>query len=114
MSQFAGPRDDLECWLAHLARRTAAARRDGGDRLSARPAGARRFEKLAADSCPAFAATLRVSSPAWRDSPLGHVLAQQADSLVGDDDAVLVADETAVPKKGTHSVGAQRNTTATR
>jgi hypothetical protein len=29
----------------------------------------------------------------------------QADRLVGGDDAVLVIDDTAIPKKGTHSVG---------
>jgi SRSO17 transposase len=46
-----------------------------------------------------------VSSPAWDDAPLWRVLAEQADRLVGGPAAVLVIDDTAVPKKGTLSVG---------
>jgi SRSO17 transposase len=46
-----------------------------------------------------------VSSPAWDDAPLWRALAEQADRLVGGDDAVLVIDDTALPKKGTASVG---------
>ena len=46
-----------------------------------------------------------VSSPAWDDAPLWRVLAEQADRLVGGEDAVLVIDDTALPKKGTASVG---------
>jgi len=46
-----------------------------------------------------------VSSPAWDDALLWRVLAEQADRLVGGDDAVLVIDDTALPKKGTASVG---------
>ena len=46
-----------------------------------------------------------VSSPIWDDAPLWRVLADQADRLVGGDDAVLVIDDTALPKKGTASVG---------
>jgi SRSO17 transposase len=46
-----------------------------------------------------------VSSPDWDDAPLWRVLAEQADRLVGGDDAVLVIDDTALPKKGTASVG---------
>ncbi len=46
-----------------------------------------------------------VSSPAWDDAPLWRVLAERANRLVGGDDAVLVIDDTALPKKGTASVG---------
>ena len=46
-----------------------------------------------------------VSSAAWDDAPLWRVLAAQADGLVGGPDAVLVIDDTGVPKKGTLSVG---------
>ena len=46
-----------------------------------------------------------VSSAAWDDAPLWRVLAAQADVVVGGDDAVLVVDDTALPKKGTLSVG---------
>jgi SRSO17 transposase len=46
-----------------------------------------------------------IASPAWDTAPLEAILAAKADALVGGDDAVLVIDDTAVPKKGTHSVG---------
>jgi SRSO17 transposase len=46
-----------------------------------------------------------ISSPAWDDAPLWRVLGEQADAAVGGDDAVLVVDDTALPKKGTRSVG---------
>lgn len=46
-----------------------------------------------------------VSSPAWDDAPLWRVLAEQADAAVGGNDAVLVVDDTAIPKKGMLSVG---------
>jgi SRSO17 transposase len=46
-----------------------------------------------------------ISSDAWDNAPLWRVLAKQADKLVGGDDAVLVVDDTAIPKKGALSVG---------
>jgi len=46
-----------------------------------------------------------ISSPAWDDAPLWRVLAEQADAVLGGGDAVLVVDDTALPKKGTRSVG---------
>jgi len=49
-----------------------------------------------------------IASPAWDDGPLWTVLAQQADRMVGGPDAVLVIDDTALPKKGTLSVGVAR------
>src|SRR3982750_1006916 len=41
----------------------------------------------------------------WEDEPLEAELLAQADRLVGGPDAILVIDDTALPKKGTHSVG---------
>src|SRR5262249_9251395 len=41
----------------------------------------------------------------WDAAPLETELIIQADRLVGGNDAVLVIDDTAVPKKGAHSVG---------
>ena len=38
-------------------------------------------------------------------APVETELLVQADKLVGGSDAVLVIDDTAIPKKGTHSVG---------
>jgi SRSO17 transposase len=49
-----------------------------------------------------------IASPAWDDAPLWTVLAQQADRMVGGLEAVLVIDDTALPKKGTLSVGVAR------
>jgi SRSO17 transposase len=46
-----------------------------------------------------------ISSPAWQTAPLEVVLAHEADRLVGGSEAVLIVDDTALPKKGEHSVG---------
>jgi SRSO17 transposase len=44
----------------------------------------------------------------WNETPLETELLVQADRLVGGPDAVLVIDDTALPKKGEHSVGVAR------
>jgi SRSO17 transposase len=49
-----------------------------------------------------------IASPAWDDGPLWTVLAQQADQMIGGPEAMLVIDDTALPKKGTLSVGVAR------
>jgi SRSO17 transposase len=49
-----------------------------------------------------------IASPAWDDGPLRRVLAGKADELLGGPDAVLVIDDTALPKKGDLSVGVAR------
>ena len=49
-----------------------------------------------------------ITSPAWDDAPLRRLLVEKADALVGGPDAVLVIDDTALPKQGTHSVGVAR------
>lgn len=49
-----------------------------------------------------------IASSAWDDAPLWRVLAEQADRLVGGPQAALVIDDTALPKKGTLSVGVAR------
>jgi SRSO17 transposase len=46
-----------------------------------------------------------VSAGVWDAAPLETELLTQADRLVGGSEAVLVIDDTAVPKKGQHSVG---------
>jgi SRSO17 transposase len=46
-----------------------------------------------------------IAAGVWDASPLEAELLVQADRLVGGDDAVLVVDDTALPKKGRHSVG---------
>jgi SRSO17 transposase len=49
-----------------------------------------------------------VASPAWDGAPLEAVLAAKADAMLGGPDAVLVVDDTALPKKGSASVGVAR------
>jgi SRSO17 transposase len=49
-----------------------------------------------------------IASPAWEDGPLWTELAREADRLVGGRRASLVIDDTALPKKGTLSVGVAR------
>jgi SRSO17 transposase len=46
-----------------------------------------------------------IAAGVWDAAPVETELLIQADRLVGGGDAVLVIDDTAIPKKGTHSVG---------
>lgn len=70
-----------------------------GDRKSVQPM-AERFAPSDYDQLHHF-----VSAGIWDAAPLETELLIQADRLVGGSDAVLVIDDTAMPKKGTHSVG---------
>ena len=103
--------DDLGRWLkpfldrlGHKARRRmcplyVAGLIGPGDRKSVQPMA----ERLAPgdyDQLHHF-----VSAGVWDAAPLETELLIQADRLVGGGDAVLVIDDTAVPKKGMHSVG---------
>ena len=104
-------RDGLSRWLApflaklgHKARRRmcplyVAGLIGPGDRKSVGPMA----ERLAPgdyDQLHHF-----VSDGVWDEAPLELELAIQADKLVGGADAFLVIDDTALPKKGTLSVG---------
>jgi SRSO17 transposase len=46
-----------------------------------------------------------IASSAWDTASLEEVLVAKADALVGGEEALLVIDDTALPKKGKHSVG---------
>jgi SRSO17 transposase len=46
-----------------------------------------------------------IAAGIWDAGPVEAELLVQADKLVGGSDAVLVIDDTAISKKGTHSVG---------
>jgi len=104
-------RRDLEVWLApfvsalrHKARkRLCPAHIAGligpGDRKSIQPM-ADRDDEVRYDQLHHF-----VSDGVWDSAPLEATLLREADRLVGDETAYLVIDDTALPKKGRHSVG---------
>ena len=107
-------RTDLQAWLAPFLaafpraeqRRWAPVYLEGllgpGERKSVEP--------MAAHVCPGDVQQLHhlVATAPWAPAPLEGVLAQAADRLVGGPDAVLIIDDTALPKQGTHSVGVAR------
>ena len=70
-----------------------------GDRKSIRPMAAR-LGLRSYDALHHFVSTGR-----WDAEPLGAELLAQADRLVGGPDAVLIVDDTALPEKGTASLG---------
>jgi SRSO17 transposase len=70
-----------------------------GDRKSVAPM-AERFAPGDYDQLHHF-----VAAGVWDAAPLETELLMQADKLVGGSDAILVIDDTAMPKKGKHSVG---------
>ncbi|KZB97904.1 SRSO17 transposase [Methylobacterium sp. PvP062] len=105
---------DLDVWLApFLAAMGRKTRRTWaplylrgllgpGDRKSLQPMAAR-LGLPGHDQLQHF-----IASPAWDDGPLWAELTRTADRLVGGSDACLVIDDTALPKKGTRSVGVAR------
>jgi len=102
---------DLERWLApfvaalrHKARaRMCPAYIAGligpGDRKSVQPMAARNTD-VTYDQLHHF-----IASGVWDTAPMETALLAEADKMVGGDDAWLVVDDTALPKKGSHSVG---------
>jgi SRSO17 transposase len=104
-------RDDLLSWLGpflghlgHKARRRmcplyVAGLIGPGERKSVQPM-ALRMPAADYDQLHHF-----VGAGIWDEAPLERELLVQADRLVGGADAVLVIDDTALPKKGKHSVG---------
>lgn len=104
-------RRDLETWLApfvsalgHKTRaRICPAYVAGligpGDRKSVQPMAAR-DSVVSYDQLHHF-----IADGAWDSAPLEVALLAEADRLVGGDEAILVIDDTCLPKKGDHSVG---------
>jgi SRSO17 transposase len=102
---------DLECWLtpfgAALGHKTRARMCPAyvagligpGDRKSIQPMAAR-DSSVSYDQLHHF-----IGSGVWDAAPLEAALLIEADNLVGGDDAWLIIDDTALPKKGRHSVG---------
>jgi SRSO17 transposase len=104
-------RDELERWLApfvaalkHKARgRMCPAYIVGligpGDRKSVQPMAAR-DAGVSYDQLHHF-----IANGVWDAAPLEAALLAEADRQVGGNDAWLIVDDTALPKKGRHSVG---------
>ncbi len=70
-----------------------------GDRKSIQPMAARDSD-VSYDQLHHF-----IGSGVWDTAPLEAALLIEADKLVGADNAWLIIDDTALPKKGRHSVG---------
>ncbi len=104
-------RGDLEAWLApflevlgHAARRRVcpayvAGLIEVGERKSMQPM-ALRDGTVGYDQLHHF-----IAAGTWDAAPLEAALVRQADRLLGGEDAVLIVDDTTLPKKGAHSVG---------
>ena len=104
-------RKDLEVWLkpflAALGHKTrgrmcpsyVAGLIGPGDRKSVQPMAAR-DGSVSYDQLHHF-----VASGVWDAAPLEAALLAEADNLVGGDDAWLIVDDTALPKKKKNSVG---------
>lgn len=74
------------------------------------PGERKSIEPLAARTAPADYRQLHhfVSGSCWDPAPLERVLAEKAAAMAGGPDAVLIVDDTALLKQGTHSVGVIR------
>ena len=104
-------KSDLEAWLAPFVRALrhkvrgrmfpayVAGLIGAGDRKSVQPMAARDGE-VGYDKLHHF-----IASSAWDTGPLEKALLGEADNMVGGNDAWLIVDDTALPKKGEHSVG---------
>ena len=104
-------KSDLERWLTpflNAFRHQARARMcpvyvagliGVGDRKSVQPMAARDGE-VGYDQLHHF-----IASGLWDAAPLEKALLAEADRMVGGADAWLIIDDTALPKKGAHSVG---------
>ena len=104
-------RSDLEVWLRPFlaALRNKARMRvcpadiagliGPSDRKSVQPMAARAGD-VGYDQLHHF-----VAAGVWDNAPLEAVLLKEADRLVGNEAGYLVIDDTALPKKGQHSVG---------
>jgi len=111
LKAMASGNEDLARWLTpfltrlgHKARRRmcplyVAGLIGPGDRKSVEPMAAR-LAPGDYDQLHHF-----ISSGVWDEAPLEEELAIQAEKLIGGESAFLVIDDTALPKKGSHSVG---------
>jgi SRSO17 transposase len=105
---------ELERWLAPFL---AALGREAQRRWASvylkgliLPGERKSIEPMAARVAPGSTEQLHhfIGGSPWATAPLEAVLAGEADRLLGGPEAVLVVDDTALPKKGKHSVGVAR------
>ena len=104
-------REELESWLKPFVAALGDLRRGRmcplyvagligpGDRKSIQPMAAREGG-VGYDQLHHF-----VAAGTWDRAPVESALMKEADRLVGGEDAFLIIDDTALPKKGKHSVG---------
>jgi SRSO17 transposase len=104
-------KSDLERWLspfisalrhktrARMCPAYVAGLIGAGDRKSVQPMAAR-DDDVGYDQLHHF-----IASGVWDAAPLEKALLAEANTMVGGDDAWLIVDDTALPKKGAHSVG---------
>jgi SRSO17 transposase len=71
------------------------------------PGERKSIEPLAARIAPGHEQELRhfINESPWEAGPIEQVLWDKADSMLGGEDACLIIDDTALPKKGSESVG---------
>jgi SRSO17 transposase len=71
------------------------------------PGERKSIEPIASRIAPGHSQELHhfVSESAWDDEAIEAVLWQKADEMLGDEDAFVIVDDTALPKKGADSVG---------
>jgi SRSO17 transposase len=71
------------------------------------PGERKSIEPIASRVAPGHDQELRhfISESPWKTEPVEQVLWQKADALLGGEQAVLIIDDTAIPKKGDESVG---------
>src|SRR3954451_2977142 len=106
--------DELERWLEPFLQRLRrkAQRRWAPIYLKGLilPGGRKSVEPMAARVAPGDLQQLHhfVSTSPWAAAPLEEELVRAADRLVGGADAALVVDDTALVKRGRHSVGVKR------
>lgn len=105
---------ELERWLAPFVERLGRVERRRWAPLYLKglllPGERKSLEPLAERVCPGDVQQLHhfISTSPWATEPLQEVLFEKADRLVGGREAVLLIDDTALVKQGTHSVGVAR------
>lgn len=106
--------EELGRWVAPFLERLGRAERRRWAPLYLKglllPGERKSIEPLAERVCPGEVQQLHhfISTSPWQSAPLQEVLFEKADRLLGGGEAVLLIDDTALVKQGSHSVGVAR------